>query len=254
MKPQRRHARRALLAGAWLALCCAPGAVGAAQFSLNQTRVHLDARHPVETLVLTNQEARAVSFEVETRRWRQAPGGAWELEPSDDLLVHPLILTLPAGGQARLRIGSLSPAVAAEQAYRVELQQLPDAARGDGVEIRMLTRLSVPVFLQPSGAQPRARLEVAGLDGDGLRFDIANAGSAYLAPQPARLRVLDAQGRALHEAPLTVGYALAGARLAVTAAVPAAACARARRIELVLEEPTPPLDAPIADSVRRCGP
>lgn len=254
MKSQRRLARRALLAGAWLGLCCATAVVGAAQFSLNQTRVHLDARHPVETLVLTNQETRPVSFEVETKRWRQDADGAWQLVPSDALLVHPLILTIPAGGQARLRIGTLAPAVAAEEAYRVELQQLPDAARSEGVEIKMLTRISVPVFLQPRDAQAKAALGATGIDPRGVRFVLANDGTGYFAPQEARLRLKDAHGRPLYEERIALAYALAGARLPVTAAVPAHACTRARRLELILDEASPPLDAPIADSDRRCGP
>jgi fimbrial chaperone protein len=229
------------------------GLASAAQFGLNQTRLHLSRGHAVETLVLTNQEDQAVSFEVEVKRWRQDEQGRWQLAPSDALLVHPLILTIPAGQQARLRVGSLSPNVAQEEAYRVELQQLPGAVAADTVQIRMLTRLSVPVFLQPPAAKAAPALDVRGIADRSLQLTVRNTGTAYLAPHDTTLRVFDAQGRSLHEGKLTVGYTLAGAQLHVATALPAGACARAARVELTLDKALPPLDAPIADSVRRCS-
>lgn len=254
MTSERRHyARRALLAAAWLFACCVAGVAGAAQFSLNQTRIHLRGGHPVETLVLTNQEQQAVSFEVEVKSWRQDANGTWQLTPSDELVVHPLILTIPAGGQARLRVGTLSPTVQAEQAYRVELQQLADTVQNDSVQIRMLTRISVPVFVQPTAAKPQPALAVAALGADTAQLVVRNAGNGYLAPQDAKVRVLDSQGRALHEERLAIGYALAGAALPVAVKLPTGICAHASRIELASDKSLPPLEASIAPSVRQCG-
>lgn len=261
MNPMHRDrgpkARRLLAAALLLLGGLAGSAAHAAQFSLNQTRVHLHAGHAVETLVLTNQEAQAVSFEVEVKRWRQDDQGAWQLVPSDALLVHPLILTVPAGEQARLRIGTLSPGVVDEEAYRVELQQLPGPAAEQAVQVQMLTRLSIPVFLQPPAAKAAPALEVVAIDGDSAQLALRNTGSAYLAPHDAVLRVFDAGGQRLHEARLAVGYTLAGARLRLDAPLPASVCPRAQRVELTLGQATPqesaPLQAPVADSARRCA-
>lgn len=254
MDIQRRpRARLALRACVCLLALCAAGLAGAAQFSLNHTRVHLHRGHAVETLVLGNEEAQPLSFEVEIKRWRQGPEGRWELSPSDALVVHPLILTVPAGGQARLRIGTLSPSVAAEEAYRVELQQLPATSADEAVQIRMLTRISVPVFVQPPAAKPELALTGVALEAAGVRLDLRNGGSGYQAPGDATLRVFDAAGQRLHESRLAVGYALAGAHLRLTAPIPAAACARAARIELALDAPLRTLAAPVAAGVRRCG-
>lgn len=250
-------ARRLLAAALLLLGGLAGSAAHAAQFSLNQTRVHLRAGHAVETLVLTNQEAQAVSFEVEVKRWRQDDQGAWQLVPSDALLVHPLILTVPAGQQARLRIGTLSPGVVDEEAYRVELQQLPGPAAEQAVQIQMLTRLSIPVFLQPPAAKAEPALDVAAIDGDSAQLTLRNTGSAYLAPRDAVLRVLDADGQRVHEHKLAVGYTLAGAQLRLSVPLPANVCTRAHRVELSLGQAVPPeippLEAPVADSARRCG-
>lgn len=250
---RRQFARRVLLVAAWLALGCAVGVAGAAQFSLNQTRVHLHNGHAVETLVLTNAEQQTVNFEVAVKRWRQDADGRWQLTPTDALVVHPLILSMPAGAQARLRIGTLSPSVAAEEAYRVELQQLPDAARSEAVQVKMLTRLSVPVFVQPPAAKPQPVLAVTTVNATAAQLVVRNEGSGYLAPQDAKLRVVDAHGRSVHEDRLPIGYVLPGGQLRFVVKLPVGACARAHRIELTLDKPLPPLEASLAASMRQCG-
>ena len=71
MTPMHRdrgpRARRLLAAALFLLGGLAGTAAHAAQFSLNQTRVHLRAGHAVETLVLTNQEVGA-AFNAVTLR------------------------------------------------------------------------------------------------------------------------------------------------------------------------------------------
>ncbi len=235
----------------------AGGAI-AAEFSLNPTRVHLDRSRAIETLVLGNADQRPLSFEASVKRWRMASDGSWQLEPSDEVVVHPLVFTVQPGEQARLRVGTLDPGGSAERAFRIELQQLPSGG-GDGVQVEVLTRLSVPVFVQPptqaaATGTAGAGLAAATLGADGLQLTVANAGAHYLPPQEARLRLLDAGGSTLRELPVTVGYVLAGARLPLPAqAVPAGACARAARVELELPESGATLATALPASPRACG-
>ncbi len=252
MKPVTRRALR-VLACACAAFAAIAGSAFAAEFNLNPTRVHLDRARAVETLALGNGDQQPLSFEVSVKRWTMAADGSWQLQPSDDLIVHPLVFTVQPGEQARLRVGTLQPETGSERAYRVELQQLPRNG-GDGMEIQVLTRVSVPVFVQPSAPASAAAVSSATFDAEGLRLTLANTGSAYLPPQDARLRLLDGSGRTLAESALTVGYVLAGARLPLPAQpVAAAACAQAARVELDLSETGGTLVAPLPAGSRRCG-
>ncbi|MGY1518874.1 fimbrial biogenesis chaperone [Luteimonas sp. A482] len=229
------------------------GSAAAAEFSLNPTRVHLDRARAIETLVLGNADPLPLSFEASVKRWTMAADGSWELQPSDDLVVHPLVFTVQPGEQARLRVGTLKPEASSERAYRVELQQLPRGSV-DGVAIEVLTRVSVPVFIQAASPAPEAGLSAASFGSEGLQLTLANTGSQYLPPQDARLRLLDASGRILAESPLTIGYVLAGAQLPLPAqSVSAAACTQAARVELELPESAATLVAPLPASPRRCG-
>ena len=230
------------------------GSAGAAEFSINPTRIHLDRERAIETVALSNADTRPLSFEVQIKRWTMADDGSWTLQPSDELVVHPLLFTVQPGQETRLRVGTLSPEVDAERAYRLELQQLPGEESDKGVQVELLTRISVPVFVQVPAPKIRASLVDVSMGADGLHFVLANIGDQYLPPQEGSLRLLDARGKPVHEATVSVNYVLAGARLPLTVpAMPAAACARTVKVELQLPEAGGTVAAKLPAGARRCG-
>jgi P pilus assembly chaperone PapD len=246
-----RLGRRSAPAFAIALLACIAGLASASQYSLSLTRVHLSAAHAVETVVLGNQEQVPLELEVQVQRWQQDAEGKWTFGPGDGLVVHPLILRVPPGGEARVRIGSLSPSVKDETAYRVEFRELPDRKGPQAGVVRMLTRVNIPVFVQPKDAQARLAMAVDALDDKGAQLTFRNAGTGYAAPADATLTVRDGAGRALHESQVTLGYVLAGAQWHLLAAVPAADCARAASIDVRVGQ-APPMTAAIAPGSRRC--
>jgi len=243
------------LATAFLALASVAlaGLVSAADFGLSMTRVHLDAKHPVETIAITNRDAEQVAFEVQVKRWRQDASGAWQLVPDDSLVVHPLIVKIPAGEVARVRIGSLSPSVTEEQAYRVELSELPDRTKQKAGMIRMLARISLPVFVQVAEPKQALSLSVDTLAGRDGTLLLRNSGTGYAAPEEATLRTIDAAGKTLHETHIATPYVLAGAQSPMKVALSGGDCAHAAKIELVMPN-TAPLAATVAPGARRCAP
>lgn len=236
----------------WLALLALALPATAAEFNVNPTRVELGPRQAAETLVIGNGEDRPISFEVEVKRWTQGVDGAWQLTPSDELVVHPLLVTVPAQGKARLRVGTLQRRDE-PRAWRVELQQLPEARAAEGASVQILTRLSIPVFAQPARAVPRPQLQMPEVEAGAVRVRLANVGNTYLPPQDAHLRLLDAAGRVVHETPIAPGYVLAGAQLPLARPLPAGVCSRAARLELRLTMPATTLAAEIPAAARRCG-
>ena len=229
------------------------GLVSAAQFGLSMTRIHLDASHPVETLAVTNRDADATSFEVHVLRWRQADDGQWQLVPDDGLVVHPLIVTMQPGETARLRVGSLSPSVTEEQAYRIELAELPDKSKQMAGMVRMLARISIPVFVQVKDPKAALGVSVDALQAHDAKLVLRNTGTAYSPPQGGKLRIVDAAGKLLQETDITTPYVLAGAQSPLTSALSGNACARAAKIELALDNAAP-IAVPVAPGARRCAP
>ena len=244
-----RTRARAAASAALVSLALFAGAAPAAQFRISNVRMHLDAATPVDTIVLSSDDANDVTFEVHAMRWTQAADGKWELVPTQDLVVHPLILKMPAKGEARLRIGTISPTVAAEHAYRIDVQELPGPrAQTSAGQVRMLTRMSLPVFVEPPGAKanPTLALEKGGIA-------LGNTGTRYMPPTDGMLTVRDAKGRKLHAIKIDTNYVLPGARLPFQPEIPASACAHAASVELALPEFTPVV-AQVSPGRWQCAP
>ena len=227
-----------------LGLLTLAGLASAAQFALDMTRIHLSAGHAVETMTVTNQEQTPLIFEVAVKRWRQDDKGDWQLVPEEgDLVVHPLIL----------RIGSLSPTVSAEAAYRIELTEVPDRTQQKAGSVMMRSRVSVPVFVQPPNPKAALALSVDSIDAHAVHLRLRNTGTAYSPPGEATFRIRDSTRKVLHEATLTPNYVLAGAQWPLEAKIPGNACTRAASVELQLAGAAP-LVAELAPGTRRCAP
>lgn len=229
-----------------------PCVATAAQFTLAPTRVHLAPGQVAQTLVLGNEDEREVSFELSYQHWRMDVAGQWLLEDSDDLILHPQIVTVPGNGKAVIRVGTLRANVAQEDAYRIQMQELPGEHNAQGAAVTMLTRLSVPVFVQV--AKPLLALELAdaALSADAVSVTLRNSGNRYLSPEDAQLIVRDGEGAVLHEDTLGVPYLLVGAQLRLTRPLPATACRSAQVIVLLFAEAKLELSVPVAAGNRQC--
>jgi fimbrial chaperone protein len=230
-------------------------AAHAAEFQLSPTRVQLAPRHLVDTVVVGNSGATPLRFEVSVKRWHMAADGSWQLVPSDDLIVHPLLLEIPAGEKARLRVGQLEPSQDPEEAaYRIELDE-QEVGRRQSNSVRMLTRISLPVFVRgdAQGApSPSPSLQAPQWHGGALAFAMHNAGGSFLPPQTLDVQVRAADGTVLAAQALQDNYVLAGATLPLRMRMTPAACARASELRVHLEETGSDLRLPL--SSRHCQP
>lgn len=225
----------------------------AAEFQLSPTRVQLNPKRLVDTVVVGNSGAMPLRFEVSVKRWRMAADGSWQLAPSDDLIVHPLLLEIAAGSKARLRVGQLAPAQdPAEAAYRIQLDEQAIGPRQSN-SVRMLTRISLPVFVRGGVAgKPAPSLQAPRWSGSTLAFALHNDGDSYLPPQTIEVQVRTADGTVLATQALQGNYVLAGATLPLRMHMAQALCARAGELRLHLQETGTDLRLPL--SSRRCQP
>lgn len=225
----------------------------AASFQVNPVRAHLEPGRAVETLVVRNDGDGVLRFEATLLRWEMAADGSWVQTPSDDLVLHPQYLEVPARGEARMRVGVLDPILpdSPQRAYRIELMQQADPAAAAGTVLQMLTKVSLPVFV---GGTDDARIVLRSMrfTPRGLSLVIANQGGRYLPQQAAQVRLLDAAGRELATLAPGVGYVLAGAELPFTLQLPAHACRAARVLEFVPDGGAP-VRADLPGDERHCG-
>jgi fimbrial chaperone protein len=191
------------------ALLALSPAVLAGTFTIAPLRVDFTGTNATAALTVRNDDAEAVVVQAEGALWAQQDG-AEALTPSRDLLVSPVVFTLPPGGQQLVRVALRREADALrELSYRLTLQEVPQAAAPGFTGLRVALRLSVPVFVAPlAPAQPDVAWSL-GREPDGRMTVIArNDGAAHARVHRFALKTSDGQ-QTLFEQPV-VAYLLPG--------------------------------------------
>ena len=103
------------------------------------------------------------------------------LAATEDIILFPSLLTLDAGETRKVRLGTTVPRSGTEKSYRAFVEELPpqqtDAVTGG--HIRVLTRLSIPVFLQPAQSVLRGEIADLTVRGATASFEIRNLGNVH---------------------------------------------------------------------------
>jgi fimbrial chaperone protein len=176
---------------------------------------------------------------VRAFRWSNVGTTELSLEPTDDLLFFPSLLTLQPGESRLIRVGARVTAGPRERTYRLilkELDSLAETASGGGV--RMALEISVPVFVQPRALKVAADVPIPEIAGGTLVLQMTNTGPVHLTPQRVEVRGVDASGRVVWTRSFKPWYLLAGESRRYSAAIDAQECQQTVQIasEILFEE------------------
>jgi P pilus assembly chaperone PapD len=191
--------------------------------------VHVTAAAPRATLSLHNAGRKTAHVIVTTWSWWQSAGGETRLDPTAEIDVQPSDVYVMPGATATLQVQVTGPASEVERAFKVELEDEPLQAFGRGKP--QSEHVSVPVFVAPEEAAPRADLSGLAVEGGHARFTVINSGTSHL---PAQLRVLllGAKGQRLALQKLPDWTVLARAQVSYDVPLLSRACLLARSIEV----------------------
>jgi fimbrial chaperone protein len=207
----------------------------AASLSVNPTQIRLSPRAPSSLLTLKNEGTASTRVQITVHAWTQHLDGQMDLKPTTDIVFFPSMLTLEPGQARTIRIGTTAAFAAAEQSYRIFIEELPSPNAG-GLEasaVRMYTRLGIPIFLEPRDAKSEPRLASVSLAAGMLRFDLENAGTMHFVPDSVVVRGFGPKGEAAFDRKLTSWYVLAGSARRFTVDFDSPDCSRLR--SLVIE-------------------
>lgn len=176
-----RPSSQAAYAAGWIACACMLWSVYAAgaSFEVNPVRLTLSAAQPVAAITVRNAGAQAASLHLQLMAWTQADA-ADHYAATGELLATPPIFTLAPGAVQTVRVG-LRRAVDPERelAYRLYLQEIPDAKAVDGTGLRIALRIGVPVFVPPRAPATPLLSWRAQRDADAIVFHARNTGKAH---------------------------------------------------------------------------
>lgn len=168
----------ALLAVAIVAASAAPA--DALDFHVTPLVVHIRAGTNAQTITLQNTSTAPLRIHVAAFLWSQEGSAPEKLEPTDDVIFFPSLLTILPSESRAVRVGLMKPGTGAvERTYRVMLQELPaleTALAPNTASIAVRLQLSIPVYAEPARPSAKPDVDGASVRGGKLSFRLFNNG------------------------------------------------------------------------------
>jgi fimbrial chaperone protein len=165
-----------------VAALAAPAPALAGSLQVDPIRLEISTGRRTATVRVRNQEQVPVTIRAYPLEWNQVDGEDRYTE-SSAVIVSPPIFTIPAGGTQIIRVG-LRNASADPRAFRLMVEEVPQASPGTGVQVAL--RLNLPLFaMMNAGAQSDLAWS-ARRGGDGRwTIEASNGGRNYVRVEPA---------------------------------------------------------------------
>ncbi len=164
-------------------LAAIPMPVWAGTLQVDPIRLEIDSGRRSATLRVRNQEAMPVTIRAYALAWTQAEGEDRYAE-TQAVIVSPPIFTIPGGASQLIRVGLRPQAAATPAAYRLMVEEVPQATPGGGVQVAL--RLNIPLFAHfaPGATSDLAWSAARHTDGS-WTVEAVNRGRGHVRIEPA---------------------------------------------------------------------
>lgn len=216
-------ARRALAAGVAVVLGAGPSF--ASSFTVNPTQIFLAPKGTSALLTLRNDSDQTLRFQLTVFAWDQSAQGEMKLQATRDVVFFPALLTLAPKESRNVRVGASTPFDLVEKSYRIFVEELPPPDPPAQSVVRVLTKMGVPIFLQPSKVQAQGNLRDLNVAGGVLTFTVRNTGNVHFVPQTVRVRAMNRAGETVVDKQVDGWYILAGGLRTYELKLPSPECA-----------------------------
>src|SRR5262245_37517848 len=232
--------------------------VSASTFRVTPVQVALSSSSPTVLLSLGNESDQELRFQVSAFAWGMDVQGQMVLTPTQDIVFFPMLLTLAPGAERKIRVGSATAAGATEKTYRIFVEELPPTAPSKvspaGSQVRVLTKMGIPVFLQPARPESTGAIEVLGFEGGNLRYRIRNTGNVHFLLQSVRVRGFGASGEDVVNRQADGWYVLAGGSREYSETLSADECTRLKTLSIEARTDQDAITAHLEPPAGACGP
>ena len=234
-----------------LGLVLQAGNVSGSTFRVTPIRLTLERSSASALLTLTNESTETLRFQISAFGWGQDPAGKMQLEPTKDILFFPALVTLEPGAERKVRVSAKAVPGPVEKTYRIFFEELPPLVTpesNEGAQVRILTKMGVPIFLAPEKTTELAAIAGGAVAEGTLRFDVRNEGNVRFAVQSLKVRGLGADDQTLFERQLDGWYVLAGTHRRYELPIPPDVCASLKSIEITAQTDSAAPTAAVANS------
>jgi len=210
----------------------------ASSFTVNPITVTLSGKDQSALLTLQSQTSEEIRFKVLVQEWQQSPQGEMQLKDTKDIVVYPGLLTLAPNEERKLRIGSTVPAGAAERSYRVFVEELPPLRApqtSNKSEVKVLTKMGVPIFVRPGKPAAAGSVEGMCLAKRKLAFAVRNTGNVHFLVQSVQVKAVDSAGASAFENKVDGWYVLTGGTRVWEIDFPKKECAKSKTLTVEVQ-------------------
>ena len=230
------HHRRffMILSVFFLALLQSRAGLGSS-FEVSPIRVTFLPNESTTLMTVRNDGQERIRVQINVMAWDQNKQGEMILEPTDDIIFYPTLLTVDPGAQRNLRLGTSNGVAAKEQTYRIFVEELPSNAKFQNTGVRIVTKMSIPIFIRPAKAEVRNSIDRIALRGSDLTFDVKNQGNVHIQPREVRVKGTGADGSLQLERKIPGWYILAGGLREYKIDLPKAECAKIKELTVEVD-------------------
>jgi fimbrial chaperone protein len=233
------------------------GRTEASSFTVNPIKIELSGKDQSALLTLQNQSGEELRFKILVQEWKQSPQGEMQLKATKDIVVFPGLLTLASKEERKLRVGSTVPAGAVERSYRVFVEELPPLKAPQAAnksEVKVLTKMGIPIFVRPGKPSAAGAVESLGLVGGKLTFTVKNTGNTHFLVQSVQVKAVDATGATAFEKKVDGWYVLTGGTRVWEIDIPKKECSKAKALTVEVHADETKFSGRMDVPAAGCGP
>jgi fimbrial chaperone protein len=213
-----------------------PAATLAGGVNVSPIQIYLSQKTTNAMLTVRNDGTEVTRYQISAFAWSESPQGEMKLDATKDVIFFPTLLSLKPGEQRNIRVGVNAPVGQTEKTYRVFVEELPSAEKKKEMGVRILTKVGIPIFLQPAQMNPKATVQNLEIVNGQVSFAVKNSGNSHLRTQIVRARGEGEGTSPVFEAKQNGWYLLAGGDRVYKFDVPKDSCAKVKSVSV--EVPT----------------
>ncbi len=163
---------------------CAVAPASAGMFSVTPVRIYMKPGDKAVAITITNESEEQLVMQADVYSWKQKPDGTDDLALTEDMLVSPPIIKVPAKSHQVVRLARLVPPQPEQQmTYRLIVREIPEARPlKDKVQVQLALAFSLPVFITPPAAKNKLDCTIARTAANAVNAVCENTGNAYAQP------------------------------------------------------------------------
>jgi fimbrial chaperone protein len=163
---------------------CLAAPVYAGAFSVTPVRIYMTPRDKAVAVTINNEGDEELVMQADVYSWKQKPDGEDDLVLTEDLLLSPPIIKVPAKSHQVVRLARLHALPQARQlTYRMIVREIPEAKPAkDKVQLQIALAYSMPIFITPPEAKNKLDCVVQRTAANSVNAICENTGSAYAQP------------------------------------------------------------------------